>query len=552
MRDSSKRFSIASFIAVAMRWRIGILIIGLLALTGGTALRLRAGIDPYSLWLDDQWVAVLAKHASPAEMLELKPPVPLGFLLLQRGLVATLGFGSWPLQLIPLTAGLAIIPFTGWIAFRLTDRVTLGLLAAALLAGSRILAVYSLRVKQFTFEGLIVLVLIALAMHSLRGRNARSFLLLVGAAVIALPFSFTAAAIGLVTINAVALHAILVGGDDERRIPPRCAGAGAVVYDLIALAWLALFQAGQGNEVIYDFWRGCYLPLTDASALAAFMTGPLTRFATGSMSSMLRWFAVGAPLGIVLLCSRRHARPIGLALLLFYGGLLAASALHLYPLGGRRTDIFSYPVTILTIIGALWALSRWMRPLPEVALLVVIVQMLLFFPPPPIHYPMQGGRSAVRMVSELIRDEDALVVAPRSNWAVGCYGPWPVRFQRADDSSNGFVVGIVRPHTLVLRELWEALDSRRPRPVIRAQLEPFLLGAPRRLFCLSIGSSPSLDEWIGQVITEQGYVARSLPSPDGGTVQLYERSVAPPRDDGGVEATAAGASPVSPDTVEHP
>ena len=528
MTPDAEPHRFAAALAALTRWRVRLLAIGLGVLTVGAIFRLHTGINPASLWPDDQWVAVLVQHASLPELLELRPPGPLGFFLLLKSVTAVTGLGTWQLQLLPLIMGLAQIAAIGWIAFRLTDRVSLGLFAAALLAGSRTLAVHSLRIKQFTLEAFIVLVLIALAMLCLRRLRVSTLCLLLIAAVAAMGFSVTAAAVGLVIVNGIALH-VLMARPGELRISRPAVAALCAGYDLIALVWLGLLQTRQANELIVLFWSDFYLPLNDPSALWSFLSMHFTRFFTGALPSTLVWFAIGVPLGIVLLCMRRNTRPIGFALLLFYGGMLAASALHLYPLGGRRTDIFSYPVTVLTITGAVWTLSRWVRFLPQAALIVVIVEILLFFPASPVTYPQLGGRSAIEMANELARDGDGLVVAPCDSWALGCYGRWPVQLVRAEESSNGFVVQVSRRDTLILRESWRGLDYRQTPSVVRAQLEPFLTDAPRRIFFVSIGRRPSADEWIAQVIAGHGYVARPLASPGEGTLLLFEREAAKPQ-----------------------
>ena len=537
-RDSLRRFTGAARVAAARaavaRWRAGLLAIGLGVLTAGAVFRLRAGFNPRSLWLDDQWVAVLVRHASLPELFQLKAPGPLGFLLLLKAVAAAAGFGAWQLQLLPLVFGVAQIAVIGWIAYRLTDRAMLGLFAAALLAGSRTLAVYSLRVKQFTLEGFVVLVLIALAMLCLRRLRGWTFWLLLAAAAAAMAFSFTAAPVGLVIVNGITLH-VFLARRDELKVSRRAVAAGCAAYDLIVLAWVGLFQAHQANELIVQFWSDYYLPLNDPSALWSFATVQIPRFLTGALPSNLGWFAIGAPLGIALLCGRTSTRSIGLALLVFYGGLLAASALQLYPLGGRRTDVFSYPVTILAITGAVWVLSRRVWFLPEVAMIVVFIEILLFFPEPRVHYSRQAGRGAIEMVNALAGDGDGLIVAPRANWALGCYGRWPIQLVRADDSSNGFVVQVSRGQTLVLRESWEDMDIRQARAAVGMQLELFLADAPRRLFFVSIGRWPVMDEWIEQVIEGHEYMVRPLAAPDEGTVLLYERDAADPE---GIALTA--------------
>ena len=64
--------------AVIKRRRASLLAIGLVALTGTALAQRWGGLNPYSLWLDDQWVVALVKHASLNDLVELGPRPPSG------------------------------------------------------------------------------------------------------------------------------------------------------------------------------------------------------------------------------------------------------------------------------------------------------------------------------------------------------------------------------------------------------------------------------------------------------------------------------------------
>ena len=182
-----------------------------------------------------------------------------------------------------------------------------------------------------------------------------------------------------------------------------------------------------------------------------------------------------------------------------------------------RTDIFSYPVTILAITVAIWLARRRSRILPAIALGVVLLEIVLFFPRMRIRYADAGGRAVIELASEhASNSDDGLIVAPQTNWAIGCYGPWPVRLVGVDDSTNGFFVEIERAHSLVLRET--AID---------AQLDRFCLTAPDRIYFVSIRRSPARDQQIVETIETHGYTAVFIESPDELTLVRFDRVDAP-------------------------
>src|SRR5262245_33445534 len=83
----------ASHARVPPRWSPAVFALGAAILTVLDATWIVDGINPHSLRLDDQWVGVLAKHARVAQLFELAPPSPLGFIALQKIVVGFLGWG---------------------------------------------------------------------------------------------------------------------------------------------------------------------------------------------------------------------------------------------------------------------------------------------------------------------------------------------------------------------------------------------------------------------------------------------------------------------------
>jgi hypothetical protein len=477
------------------------------------------GVNPYSLWLDDQWVAALVRHASLAQLLEFKPPVPIGFVFLLKAMTAVIGAGHTQLQALPLIFGLLQVALIGCVAWRATRSMSLGLVAAILLSGSRVLMVCSLRVKQYTLEGLIALSLIALALECVRRPRAFTFVLTVIAALVALPFSFSAIALGLVVVNVLGLH--MMGAPRSLIALPRwLIIAVCATFDLISLMWVLAVQSRQANDLMFGFWVWHYLPIDDPPAMWSFARTHLAGFFAGALPAGLGWLAAMVPLTIVLFLLRKPTRLLGVALALFWLGMFAASAVGKYPLGGGRTDAFSYPITILTIVGGIWALSRLIWFLPHVALLTVGGYALVTFPGVPVDYPKTAGRAAVEELGRLAGESDGLIIPPNSAWAFGCYGPWAVDLVEADDSSNRFLVVPRRSHSLVVREVAsdsaEALDA-----TLVQQMEEFLSQAPKRIWYISVHSWQRPDEFLTRHLEASGYRRQDIATSDGSVLLLF-------------------------------
>jgi hypothetical protein len=511
-----------------MHWRSAVFVPAVSALVVSSLVMMWRGVNPDSLWLDDQWVATLVKHASLSELLELRAPAPIGFILLLRVVAACFGWGHWQLQALPFLCALAQIPLIGWIAWRATGRLSLGLVAATLLSGSRTMLMFGVRVKQYTLEGLIVLILIALAMQCVQRPRTSTFALLIVAAAMAIPFSFTAAPVGLVVVNVLVLHLLLMKRDAA--CPPRWAIiVGCAAHAATVLLWLWLFQARQPNSLMFSYWRDHYAPVTDAAALWDFAQTHGLRFLTGAMPNLLEWLVVGVPLAVILLCCRRGDGPhgpwlprlVGIGLLLFYSGMFVASAIELYPLGGRRTDVFSYPITILAVVAAVWAISRHARWFSRLILLVVGLYALLLYPGRPIEYPRTGGKELVEQAEMLLQDEDWLLISPASSWAFGCYGSWPVRLVPVEESTNRFVAEVARPRTTMLREAMTTWAVEPEPALVLGQLEELRKHRPHRIVYVSIQPSGGTDSWVSGALASLGYTSWEVPMRDGPLV-VYE------------------------------
>jgi hypothetical protein len=166
-------------------------------------------------------------------------------------------------------------------------------------------------------------------------------------------------------------------------------------------------------------------------------------------------------------------------------------------------------------------MARFMRFVPHLALAAMILHFLLLFPDTAVNYPTPGGRGAVEQISALARDQDGLILTPKSTWALGCYGPWPVTLLGAEDSTSGYIVHVHRPRTLVERESMVEPNCP-PESALDAQLNAFLESGPPRIFYFSIRSWSQPEERLTQPIESHGYLRHQLSTRDDGLIWVFE------------------------------
>jgi len=265
------------------------------------------------------------------------------------------------------------------------------------------------------------------------------------------------------------------------------------------------FLAGRGNPGLYDHWREFYLPILETSRLPAFLAGAGRRAFTLAFPETLAAAALLVPAGIAALILDRSTRPLGAAVLAMYVGVASASAIGRFPVGGGRTDLFSYPVTLLCVAAALGAIPRRRRLVHGAAALAAIAALAWTLRDAPVEYPPTGAATIVRRVASVIAPDDGLVIYPWSNWAAAYYGPWPSRLVEVADSTNGYYADLDRPHTLVLRESADDVRFDAGPQVVTSQLERYLPGAPPRVYYVALYGPPAPNDWAVRAFRAHGY-----------------------------------------------
>ena len=84
----------------ARRWEIVAFSVTCGSLAALAAFQRWPGLNPSSLYLDDQWAASLIKAGSPGIWWEIMPQIPLGFLLIIKALFHAGGRTDLSLQIL--------------------------------------------------------------------------------------------------------------------------------------------------------------------------------------------------------------------------------------------------------------------------------------------------------------------------------------------------------------------------------------------------------------------------------------------------------------------
>jgi hypothetical protein len=460
---------------------------------------------PVSLWLDDLWVATLVKRASLLEVWELKAPAPYGFVVIEKLVRSVFGDGELQLQAVPYLARLASIAGMGWIAAKLTRSAGIGLLAAIGLAYVSELATQSVRVKQYSLDVLLCVMLLGFAIAALR-RPSLSLLAWFGfASLVALPCSFPSAFIGPALFSLCALAYAYDQRLIARDVAIRALGL-LLLFDTLCAVLLLVIVQHKSTQALQDYWAANYPKRATWGALRRFYrAGPGRDFLVGAFEPW-PWLAWLVPIGVIQLLRERWSRALGVFVVLLHGAVLLSGVLKMYPLGVPRLDAYIRPVQLLAAAAALqlgtaWIKPRWVIAVPAITVAFVAAWQLSTLP---VEYiPAAEKPLAVHVERWLSDPNTGLVLFPWANWAFAYYTDSPVKLVPVTDSTNGFFAIPERPRSVVLRETWQGrhfADYAQDAAVFDQQLTALLQDPPPKLvFYGSFGSEDDYNAMLRQL-----------------------------------------------------
>ncbi len=465
------------------------------------------GLNPPSLYLDDQWVGILVRRASWRELFGLAPPIPLGFIALERAFSMISPDPEWPLQVLPVACSVALVPLTSLLAWRLTGQHSLAFLAAVLVAVDPTLAHFAVTVKQYSTDALVVVLVLLAGLPLLGQWSPRRGAALAAGSLVGLMVSLPSIFASGLLVNLSALRAQR-GPDDGHAV--KQAVIVAVLFDLC----LALFYFGilnrQTSPAMVDYWLAFFLPVTSAGAFWTFLTTHGKVLFVGSLPAALGWAALLILPATADLLWHRRSRVVGLFCVCFYLQLFVASALKLYPLGTGRTDVFSHGVTLALVVYGLHAVLRRLplRPLPlrrfTGPVVVTIAGAVLVSSGGGAVYRFANDDAAlVRSLEDLVTPEDSVILYPHTMLAVGYYGRWPITIRPWSDFAHDFEVRIERPRTLTLSAY---KDFENNPAVLMPDLDRFLArDHPRIAFLTGNYADEGVHRFIHEAIMGAGY-----------------------------------------------
>ena len=386
-----------------------------------------------------------------------------GLFIIWRGFYALFPDPEWSLQILPFASGIVAIPVMAFLGRRLTGDATLGVLTGAVTAINPLLAFYTVFVHQYSFEFLLTALFLAAAtgLHSPgTGIDPKRFSRVALCGGVA---AFVSAPSLFVSFPIVHLGAVLAVWN--RRLQQHTARKvllWSAAYDITVVATV-LFLRNRSSDAIREWWATWFMPLDSFSAAFGFLA---LHGRKAVEMSMPNWTGQGVPewshpdtvswplpfigAGLIWLLWRRQTRFVGFVAAGIYSAVVVGSLVGLYPLGGGRTDVFTFPVGILLFTAGIWCVTEALPRRSVVRLLAatVAVAMALSYPVPVGYRP----RNDVHLVNHLrvnSQPDDWIMLSFSAGYLSAFYGPWDSRLIPYD-TTNGFVATLARDRVLHL------------------------------------------------------------------------------------------------------
>ena len=404
----------------------------LLALTiaVGVGLRLKHYFARTAYWHDEASLVlnVFEKTAlqlvgGPLDSAQAAAP---GFLAIERGVHVLLGRSELAMRLPPMLAAVAGIALFAHLAWRTCGRQwpPVALLLIAIWACSERLIWHAAEAKQYSFDVLVSLLLLAVALTESRTAVWRTA---------------SCAAVATVAIWLSHPTAFVFGGVSLALLPyvwreRRRAGAAAWFACNVAfgLSFAALYVVSVRNQqvnALYEYWAAGFVPFAEPWVIPIWLLRQLAGIANYA-------FDLGGPvllpLGVVggyaMWRTSPRQRQMLAILLTPFGLVLVASAIRQYPFSGSRLTLFLTPNVFLLTGFGLAAMLDWARGRAERRWLTVAVPAYLlgvaawhavvYLVRPPVYGNMPA---AVRYVAQ--HDAPGDVVYANKISEFKCY--WP-------------------------------------------------------------------------------------------------------------------------------
>ncbi len=479
------------------------------------------GMQPASLWLDDQWVACLISSPAAAA-LNAGAPTPLGFLFAEKGIYDLLGPADWALQLLPLIFAILCIPTTAFLGNKIFESRYTALMMTMLASASSLLLTYSVRVKQYSGEALASSLFILLFAYHIKKPSVKLFTLLCISIFPFLSFSYAG-----IIIYCTCLHFSIFSWKKREFIKYLLI---LLVTDTAIFLYYLATMAEKRTTAMLGYWHDFFPSRFSIADLFHFILdkGQVTLAGVFIQEAGVgqQFIALLVLCGMGVLLLKKQTRMFGCIAWSVFLGCIVLSLLHIYPLGGGRTDLFLFPIIILSLgallhAGVIACKKTWCH-----VLLTGLLGVALFAASGNIYasYPDVDDAQLVRELVRVAEPDDGVLVYPHANWAVGYYAPWNAVIQRTEYYAHGFAMLPQRNDTMVFPGGAAEIPYTAIPDTLLPSLGYYLSHPHKRIFLIVLYGRQDIIDLLTKILQTSGYRLSRQKLGKNGSLHLFERA----------------------------
>jgi hypothetical protein len=427
-------------------------LVGLFALSVLSAYARVAGLSHGAFFRDDAWVALTRRV--PLHVAWHMVGTAPGFVLFERMWVAIAAPSTWWAQMPTFVIAVITVPLVALGARWLGLSSPASILAATLIAVSRIDVQYATHIKPYASDVLFALAVVLTGELFRRGRSLWPFAI---TALVAIAVSFTVAPLVLGV-------GVVLMVDAKRQDRLRSLVAPLLV---LAVPLLILYNAVRSgiSPRLRQSWAPNFFNFSSLHSLGRSLWNIATGLVAGFSDTTPHWHIAGLSkliLAFVLvatICGAVRARArlsapwsAGLAVAVLF------AAAHVAPLGTGRTDAYLYPVLALLVAygseGAITWLATKRQVLSRVAVGALVGLALFTVADRVVHRtPYTGGSFravAVAAKDELSMAHGSVLIEGTARWPWTYYNSPRVRLTFSPLYNTGFAPLSTQRHVVVM------------------------------------------------------------------------------------------------------
>lgn len=487
-----------------------------------------SALNPQSLWYDDVWVALGGKVSNPIDLFSYTRSTPIGFTFLVALFYKVLPDPEVSVQMPAFLFSLALLPLGAYLVRTITGNMWAGILAALLLACSPTLAIYSVRVKQFTCDGFCSLFILWLAVPVIRHpHDFRAFFRLSAGSALLTLFSYVSFFVSFVAVNWLLFEYLRESRWNLRAAWPRIASAAG--FNLFFWAFYELMLSKQRTDNLVGSWdkKVTFFPF-DAGWKALWeyvRDGILGKAFYGTVEIVERAPVLAAlfVLGLILsgwyyLWSTPQWRKLLAILILVNLQSLALSALKLYPLGWGRVDLYLQVLHAVSLaLGVYFLCSRFRLPAFQLPFAAFLLLAAFVWRAPGIgqkevlYHPYEFNREFMKKAKKALGDAGLMVVNKDTMFPAAYYMKWDLHL-RPRRLARGVEITSRDPRILVQEE---PFGFRNNPELLNPGLDRILERKAERLVILHEKEDDSVSRHVGDYFQKHGYRLESQEAKPG-------------------------------------